>query len=209
MIGRNKKRRTSKSGLEPTTSPATAELKQFTNGAGTKPGFTFTRYWWKGEGARAGIKPWIEKKVTPGDDPTFGHAAKWEVLIADDAPTDYADRDFLLERFDTRLQPFERHAFIQVKIALAPQESWVAGYERVRSYARGHFVAQRHPVILIAHVPGVAGSGNASHVHAVVLSRELGINGFGEVNHRLCSDKGQADAWSAWQTHLSLLGVPR
>lgn len=209
MVNRSKKRRTTKTALTSSAAPVAAELKQFTDGAGGHPGFSFTRYWWEGEGPRAGIKPWVEKKIAPGDDPVFGRAAKWEVLIPDGASADYADLQFLLDRFDARLQPFERHVFIQVKITLDPRESWVAGYERARAYARAHFVSQGHPVVIVAHVPGTAGSANAAHVHVVVLSRDLGINGLGEVNHRLCSDKGNAEAWDAWQTHLSLNGSSR
>jgi hypothetical protein len=209
MVSRSKTRRTGKSAFTASVLPTSAGLKQFTNGAGGHPGFTFTRYWWEGDGPRAGIRSWVEKKLAPGDDPVFGRAAKWEVLIPDSAPADYADLDFLLERFDARLQPFERHVFIQVKITLDPGESWVAGYERVRAYARSHFAGQGHPVVIVAHVPGTAGSANASHVHVVVLNRSLGINGLGEVNHRLCSDKGNADAWDSWQAHLSFCSLRR
>lgn len=209
MVSRSKKRRAGKADFTPSVFPVPAELKQFTDGAGAHPRFSFTRYWWQGDGPRPGIKSWVEKKLAPGDDPVFGRAAKWEVLIPEAAPADYADLDFLLDRFDARLQPFERHVFIQVKITLDPAESWVAGYERARAYARAHFVGQGHAVVIVAHTPGTAGSANASHVHVVVLSRSLGINGLGEVNHRLCSDTGNADAWDAWQAHLSLCGSER
>ncbi len=57
--------------------------------------------------------------------------------------------------------------------------------------------------MLVAHVPGVAGAMNRSHVHAMVLSRALTINGMGSVNHRLCSDLGHTDAWEAWQASLA------
>ncbi|MEW9853901.1 hypothetical protein [Novosphingobium sp. M1R2S20] len=208
MAIRNRKRRTSKPALQASTAVRPAELKQFTNGGGAHPGFDFTRYWWQGEGPRDGITLWIRKKIRPGDDPDFGYAAKCEVLVPSDAPGDYADLDFLLERFNRTLPPFERHAFIQVKVTLDPREPWHAGYERVRAYARSHFA--RHAVILVAHVPGTAGlDGNGSHVHCVVLSRPLGINGFGGACHHLCSDKGHADAWAAWQAHHSLTATYR
>lgn len=200
MSNRNKSRHAAKPLAQPVGSPA--ELKQFTNGGGFYPNFSFIRYWWEGEGPRAGIKPVIQKKLTPGDDPQFGKAAKWEVLIPDNAPSEFADFDRLLDRFDAMLPPFERHALVQVKIILDPQQSWVAGYERVRSYVRGHFLPAAHPVVLVAHVPGVAGATNRSHVHAMVLSRALTIDGMGIVNHRLCSDLGHTDAWAAWQAFL-------
>ncbi len=202
MVTRNRKRRASSSALATTTSLKSAELKQFSNGAGSYPGYQFTRYWW-GDGSRDGITPWVRKKIRPGGDPNFGYAAKCEVLLPADAPGDYADLDFLLDRFDRTLPPYERHAFIQVKVSLDPSEPWHAGYERVRAYARSHFA--HHAVILVAHVPCTAGlDGNGSHVHCVVLSRRLGINGFGGACHHLCSDKGHADAWAAWKAHLAL-----
>src|SRR5690606_36508671 len=53
-------------------------------------GFTFTRYWWEGEGPREGITPWIQKKLKPGDDPNFGACAKAEVLLSATTPSIYA-----------------------------------------------------------------------------------------------------------------------
>jgi len=93
---------------------------------------------------------------------------------------------------------------IQVKLALDPDEPWHAGYERVRGFARQHFVSQRFPVILMAHVPSVAGlDGHGSHVHCIVLSRRLGINGLEGACHRLCSDRGYAEALAAWRAWLA------
>lgn len=175
-----------------------AELKSFTNGAGAYPNFSFTRYWWNGDGPRAGIRALVMKKLAPGLDPVFGKAARSEVLIPDTAAPDYADAEFLLGQFDAKLPVFERHAFIQVKITLGAAGTWTAGYEQVRAYARGHFVMGGHPVVLAAHVPGAAGSPNASHVHVIVPSRSLSINGFGETNYELCSDLGHSEAWEAW-----------
>jgi hypothetical protein len=55
-------------------------------------------------------------------------------------------------------------------------------------------------VILVAHVPGVAGlDGYGNHVHCIVPSRPLTINGFGGADHRLCSDKGYTEALAAWK----------
>lgn len=183
-----------------------AELKNYIDGAGGKHlGFSFTRYWWDGKGERSGIKDWVKKKLVLGDDPVFGRAMKSEVLISDTAPTDYADLDFLLDRFDARLQPFEQHAFIQIKLTMNEGQSWVAGYELARAYARSYFVEQGLAVIIVAHVPGVAGSPNANHVHLIVLSRSLTINGFGEVHRKLCSDRGNVSTWDAWSAHIEPL----
>jgi len=184
--------------------PATAELKHFVNGAGTQAGFTFVRYWWDGPGKRPGITNWIEKKVRVGSDPEFGNAARSEVLLPRHASGEYAKLDFLLARFDATLPAYERHAFVQVKVELPRCEPYHVGYEVVRNFARKHFTIERaHPVVSVAHLPGMAGSENAPHVHAIVLARELGPNGFSETSTRLCSDKGQIDAWEAWQPHLA------
>ncbi|EMD83315.1 hypothetical protein C725_1216 [Pacificimonas flava] len=133
----------------------------------------------------------------------FGKAAKAEVLIPDRASPDYAAAGFLLDQFDAKLPAFERHAFVQVKIILDENISWAAGYERARAYARDHFVRNDHPVVIVAHVPGAAGSSNANHVHVIVLSRTLGINGFGETDYILCSDRGHSEAWDSWQQYTS------
>ncbi len=181
------------------TALAPATLKSFGKWETYHPGFAFTRYWWDGEGPRKGITPWIQKKLQPGDDPQFGQAAKAEILLPQTAPGDYADLDFLLKRFDETLPPFEHHAMIQVKLSLDPEEPWHVGYERVRSFARAHF-AKRFPIVLVAHIPGVAGlDDNGSHVHCIVLSRPVTINGLGGACHRLCSDRGYEEALVAWQ----------
>lgn len=181
-----------------------AVLRSFSKGEGEHPGFSFTRYWWQGEGPRDGISPWVRKKLRPGDDPIFGHAARSEVLLPPCAPGDYANIDFLLQRFDETLPPFENHAMVQVKLALDESEPWHSGYERVRAFARDHF-ADRFPVILVAHIPGTAGlEGNGSHVHCIVLSRFLSVNGLRGACHLLCSDRGYAAALSAWRQHTNV-----
>ncbi len=181
------------------TAPASAVLKSFGKGDADHPGFAFTRYWWDGEGAREGIAPWIHKKLQPGDDPEFDKAARAEILLPATAPSDYADLEFLLKRFDDTLPPFERHAMIQAKLSLDHEKPWHVEYERVRGFARSHF-AKRFPIILVAHIPNVAGlDGNGSHVHCIVLSRPVTINGLGGACHRLCSDRGYEEALAAWQ----------
>jgi hypothetical protein len=183
-----------------TTTLEAATLRCFGKGDADHPGFSFTRYWWENEGPRQGITPWVEKKLRPGDDPRFGAAAKLEVLLHSGAPSIYADLDFLLREFDEKMPSYERHAMIQVKLALDPDIPWHAGYERVRRFAQSHFVPQRLPVIVVAHVPSVAGlNGYGNHVHCIILSRRVGINGLEGACHRLCSDKGYADALAAWQ----------
>lgn len=177
-------------------------MKSFTHPVKeTDPDFAFGRYWYPDREDRVGVERWVHDKCVLGDDPKFGHAAKVEVLLPPAAPSDYANLDFLLQRFDETLPPFEKHALIQAKILLDEEEAWHAGYERVRSFARGHF-AGRFPVVLIAHIPSVGGlAGNGSHVHCVVLSRGLTINGFAGACTELCSDKGYRSARDAWRAH--------
>ncbi|MEW9855671.1 hypothetical protein [Novosphingobium sp. M1R2S20] len=84
-------------------------------------------------------------KIEPGDDPVFGNAAKSEVMLHSGAPANYAHLAFLLRQVDEKLPPYERHVMIQVKLAMDPHEPWHADYERVRGFARRHFVSQRFP----------------------------------------------------------------
>ena len=145
--------------------------------------------------------------MKPGREPGFEDAAKVEVLLPQMAPSDYASVDFLLPRFDATLPPFECHAMIQTKIELDDAETWHFAYERVRAYARAHFAA-RFPTILVAHVPNTVGlEGYGSHVHCIVLSRPIGINGFGGACSNLCSDRGYAAALSAWENYLAAAEV--
>jgi hypothetical protein len=182
-----------------------ALLRNFGKGDAEHKGFSFTRYWYEGPGAREGITGWVHKKMRPGDHPQFGWAAKSEVLLPPNAPGDYASQEFLLQRFDETLPPFESHIMIQTRLALDPNRPWHAGYEHARAFARDHF-ATRFPVIMVAHVPGIAGlEGYGNHVHCIVLARPLGIDGLGGTCHRLCSDKGYDSALAAWRDH----GGPR
>lgn len=186
-----------------TEASAPAVLRQFVNGGGDHANFDFTRYWWEGSGPRAGIAPWVEKKIRPGDDPNHGAARHVDLVLLRRAPGDYWDIFHLLARFDASLPAFERHAFVQVKIGLPDTEPLHVGAEKVRSFARRHFATERRlAAILVTHAPGVAGSSNTPHVHVVVPARELGPNGFGVTVHRLCSDSGQQEAWEAWKPYV-------
>lgn len=182
---------------KPTTITAPATLKQFSQCGGH--GFTFTRYWWDGQGERVGITPWIQKKLHPGEDPDFGTAAKSELLLPPTAPAVYAAIPFLIEHFDRQLPRHERNVMVQIKLALDPEEPWHYGYENIRAFARWHF-ANRFPVILAAHVPSVGGlNGYGPHVHCIVLSRPITINGLQGACYRLCSDTGYLEALTAWK----------
>ena len=182
---------------------APAILRHFVNGGGSHLDFDFTRYWWEGEGARAGIAPWVEKKMRPGDDPDHGAALGVDLVLPRRAPGDYWDIAHLLGRFDATLPAFERHAFVQVKIGLPEDEPLHVGAEKVRAFARRHFAIERRlAAIIVTHAPAIAGSSNQPHIHVIVPARELGPNGFGITLHRLCSDSGQQEAWEAWKPYV-------
>ncbi|MXP30140.1 hypothetical protein GRI58_15125 [Porphyrobacter algicida] len=192
---------------DPVSEPELAKPRVFIHDVCTDhPDLSYSRYWWDQKHDREGITPWIAKKLCPGDDPIFGHAAKAEVLLPPTAPSDYMDVHFLTSQFDRTLPSFEKHAMVQMKLFLDQQEAWHIGYERVRSFARAHFAAT-HPVILIAHVPQIVGlEGNGSHVHCVVLSRGINVNGFTPACTTLCSDRGYRKALAAWRKHLKAEG---
>ena len=100
------------------------EMKSFTHGVKeSDPDFSYGRYWYPEREDRVGVGQWVHGKCVLGDDPRFGHAAKVEVLLPPAAPSDYANLDFLLQRFDETLPPFEKHALIQTKIFLDEEEA--------------------------------------------------------------------------------------
>lgn len=187
---------------ETSAAPSKVKMKVFTHEPCEEhPDLGWFRYWYETEFDRPMVTDWIEKKCSPGDDPKFGRAARVEVLLPPSAPADYTNIEFLTRRFDETLPPFEKHALVQAKIILDDDEAWHIGYERVRSFARSHF-AHRYVVILIAHIPGTAGlKGQGNHIHCIVLSRTININGFGGACTSLCSDRGYKAAVAAWQKH--------
>ena len=188
--------------------PPKVKMKVFTHEpCDEHPDFSWFRYWYETEFDRLTVTEWVENKCSPGDDPKFGRAARFEVLLPPSAPADYANIEFLTQRFDETLPPFEKHALVQAKFMLDDDEAWHTGYERVRSFARTHF-AQRFAVILIAHIPGTAGlKGQGNHVHCAVLSRLININGFGGACTDLCSDRGYEAALAAWREHKKVWEV--
>jgi hypothetical protein len=182
--------------------PLHATLKMFTNGAGSFPGFTFTRAWYEGDGQREGITPWVEKKLTPGEDRRFGAAVHAGLVLPRPAPGEYWSIPYLFQRFDEMLPSFERHAFVHVKLTLSGAEPVHAAFEKVRSFAWQHFAVERRlAALVIVHVPGVAGVSNPRHAHCVIPSRAISADGFMETNYRVCSDTGQQEAWQAWEAH--------
>ena len=176
---------------ETTAAPSKVKMKVFTHDpCDEHPDLGWFRYWYETEFDRPAVTDWISKKCSPGDDPKFGLAARIEVLLPPSAPSDYTNLEFLTKRFDETLPPFEKHALVQAKFVLDDDEAWHIGYERVRSFARSHF-AHRYVVILIAHIPATAGlKGQGNHIHCVVLSRTINVNGFGGACTSLCSDRG-------------------
>lgn len=185
--------------------PSKVKMKVFTHDpCDEHPDLGWFRYWYETEFDRPTVTDLIAKKCSPGDDPKFGRAARIEVLLPSSAPADYTNLEFLTKRFDETLPPFEKHALVQAKFLLNDDEAWHIGYERVRSFARSYF-AHRYVVILIAHIPATAGlKGQGNHIHCVVLSRTININGFGGACTTLCSDRGYNAAVAAWQEHKNI-----
>lgn len=161
------------------------------------PEFTWARHYYKGSENRDGIRPWLSKKLFPGNDPRFGYAAKLDVLLPVAAAGDLARSGTLVDRYDETHPPYEKHVMVHVKIMLDHHEPWHVGFERIRSFARAHF-ADRFATVLIAHVPTMGGlTGKGSHVHCAVLARPLSINGFEGACRVLCSDQGYEAALTA------------
>jgi len=66
-----------------------------------------------------------------------------------------------------------------------------SSFEMVRAWSKQEFADGRHlPVFLALHAPGLAGSANPVHVHAVVLPRRLTQLASGEFDRKLPHDKG-------------------
>lgn len=193
------KRRAKKAAVVKTIEQTSAELKQFSHPDEAHPGFSFTRYWYSSPFDRSGISAWVRKKLQPGDDPRFGSAAKFEVLLPPTAPSDFLDVDHLTGRYDQTLPDFQHHAMIQVKLGMDHSRPWHASYENIRAYAKAYFASQ-FPVILVAHVPGSAAlEGYGNHVHCIVLARKIGPDGLAGVCRKLCSDNGYRSALAAWR----------
>lgn len=187
---------------------APAELRRFINGAGCHPDFDFMRYWWASSDNRPGIAPWIQKKLTPGSDPEFGQALRADLVLPKAASGEYMNLAFLLDRFDRTLPSYEQHAFVQMKFTLLGDEPLHVGWERVRAFALQYLAGERRlAAVLVLHNPGVAGSGNAPHIHVIVPARQLTANGFGATDKGLCSDRGQEECWAAWQVLIGKGGA--
>ena len=107
------------------------------------------------------------------------------------------------------------HRVASLAFGILPDDDWAAALIDlwglsarqaaldVRALAKDHF-AYQFPVVIVAHIPSVAAlDGQGSHVHIIVLSRTLGRDGLGAVNHELCSDLGYAKALAAWEEFRS------
>jgi len=178
--------------------PPTCELACFQDGGGAFPNFKYFRYWWRGDGDRPSMIPLIEKKLRPGDDPKFGVAAKFDLLLPDAAPGDYLDLSFLLERYEERQQPWEPAAFVQLNFYPRDGQSALGLFEQVRSFCRAQFAMIGCPTIITLHVPAYAGHDNEPHCHAQILPRVLGPLGFAGWQRDLACDAGNRAIYSAW-----------
>ncbi len=73
------------------------------------------------------------------------------------------------------------------------------GWEQVRAWVRSYFVRQEQlAALMVLHLPYLAGSSNAAHIHILLPARRLSMNGFTGQARDVCSDSGCHDAWNAW-----------
>ena len=186
--------------------PSDCELAVFADGGGQFEGFRFFRHFYRGEGPRPPIEPLINAKLRPGDDPKFGGAAKVDVLLPDDAPGDYMDVRFLVERYQSRHQSWEPTAFIQLNFYAREGESALSLYECARAFCRAQFALIGCPVVLTLHIPGFAGHENRWHCHAQILPRSLGPMGFVHWHRDLACDEGNRSIYAAWAAHRAVWG---
>jgi hypothetical protein len=188
--------------VRPAPAVAPAELKAFHHNDGLYPGFGFVRFWWEGDGPREGISAKVLKKFHPVADPDDEDAvtaAKTDLILPPDAQEDYRDVRHLLERYDAKLPPSEKHAYLQVTLSFPGATNVHGPFEEARAFAWEYMVAERRlATIIVAHAPFLAGSGNALHVHLIMPLRRLGPLGWGEMETWLQNDRGRSEVFEAW-----------
>ena len=162
----------------------------FRDGAGQFPHFSFSKYYWAGEGQRGWIASKIEKKLNPGSgldgEPSDLEAAKWEMLVPAFAPELFSDLGLCLYSYDREFSAAEVNAYVQLTFQFPEAMNLHHPWELVRAFVRAEIVDKRHqPVLLILHKPQEAGSANDPHVHAIVLLRQLNQLGWGPYDKNL------------------------
>jgi hypothetical protein len=189
-----------------------AELKAFHHNDGQYPDLGFVRYWWEGDGPRAGITDKVLKKFQPvpdPEDPEAITAARTDLLLPCDAQADYMDVRHLLERFDAKLPTSEKHAYLQITLKYPHATNVHGPFEQARAFGWDYLVLGRRLATIIAvHVPFLAGSQNPLHVHLISPLRRIGALGWGEMETRIQNDRGRAEVFEAWTRFRGRWGEP-
>lgn len=186
------------------TSATTNEvrLKGFFPTADAFENFRCCRYYWLGDGPRSGLLEKLDRKRFPvpaeegSDGPTAAHT---DYIPPPFAPAEYISFEHTVRRYEELMPPAEAHAYVQFTVEFPRPFNLAHPFEMVRAWAKRAFADGRHlPVFLALHAPGLAGSANPVHVHAVVLPRRLTQLGFGEFDRELPHDKGRRFAYESW-----------
>lgn len=178
-------------------------LRAFHHPAAEDGTFGFGRFYWpEGTGHRQGILPNFLKKRRPVEaEGEADTAAKVEVLLPADAPEEYGEVAFLVRRYEEKLPPDENTAYGQVTLRFPDARNVHHPHEVARAWVRSFFVDDPKvavPVVLVVHAPHLAGSDSPTHVHALVLPRQLRWFGWANMAADLANDEGQARALASW-----------
>jgi hypothetical protein len=176
-------------------------LKAFHHQPAENGTFGFGRFYWpEGSGYRQSMLANFRKKRRPvdgkGEQDT---AAKVEVLLAHDAPEEYSDVDFLVQRYEQKVPETEATAYAQVTLRFPDAFNSHHPYEVARAWARSFYVdGHGVPVVLVLHTPFRAGSDSPVHAHILVLLARLGRFSWGSRISDLASDRAQLEALASW-----------
>lgn len=183
--------------------PTPAALKAFHHGTEETENFSFSRFWWDGDGPREGVAAKMLKKFQPTlgnhDDPDAVTAARTDLLLPFDAQADYMDVRHLLDRYDATLPMSETHAFVQVTLHFPEATNLHTPFEEARAFAMDYFVSDRRlAVIVVLHAPNLAASNSLLHAHLLIPLRRVGPLGWGEMERHLPNDRGRDEVFTAW-----------
>ncbi len=180
---------------KPGIAKAPEELSCFSLDFSECPSFRYIRYFYKQQTERAGIASMVLAKLTPK-----GHvAARHDLLLPDSASGEYQDLAHLLQRYDTMLPAVERNGYAQFTLTLPAGQPAHVGWEQVRAWVRSYFVCQQQlAALMVLHLPYLAGSPNANHIHVLLPARRLSVHGFSGHARDVCSDQGCREALASW-----------
>lgn len=167
------------------------------------PTFSFGRWNWKAAGQnRESLVPLFEAKQWPPDGKAGGSpAAAVSLLLPADAGQDYFDVDFMVRRYEETLPAEETIALAQLTMRFPEAPSLHHPFEVVREWAGTYFRAEGLPAVVILHNPALVGSGNAGHVHVLVIPRRLNRLGWGTMARDIANDASRLSAWKSWEAY--------